>query len=61
MAMPVPAAFNGPTTRALAFLASLTCASLPVTGFFIWWNKRRKKPKIKHSKANSVIKPAFAE
>ena len=29
--------------KILAFFASLVCASLPVTGFFVWWNKRRKK------------------
>ncbi|SMO86783.1 PepSY-associated TM helix domain-containing protein [Gracilimonas mengyeensis] len=26
--------------KILAFLASLVCASLPVTGFFVWYNKR---------------------
>ncbi|MCG6190637.1 PepSY-associated TM helix domain-containing protein [Maribellus maritimus] len=32
--------------KILAFVVSLVCASLPVTGFFVWWNKRktRKKP-----------------
>ena len=32
--------------KIIAFLVSLICASLPVTGFFVWWNKRkqRKKP-----------------
>jgi uncharacterized iron-regulated membrane protein len=29
--------------KVLAFLASLIAASLPVTGFMIWWG-RRKKP-----------------
>lgn len=30
--------------KILAFLLSLTAASLPVTGFMIWWGRRRKKP-----------------
>jgi|GEM_PF-23640 len=38
-------ATGGLLTKILYFLASLICASLPVTGFFIWWNKR-KKPKV---------------
>ncbi|AOM76262.1 PepSY-associated TM helix domain-containing protein [Pedobacter steynii] len=29
----------------LAFFASLIGASLPITGFVIWWGKRKKKPK----------------
>lgn len=32
-------------TQVLAFLASLACASLPITGFLIWWGKRNKKNK----------------
>ena len=36
-------AIFGWPTKILAFLASLICASLPVTGFYIWWGKRRKK------------------
>lgn len=31
--------------KMLAFFASLICASLPVTGFIIWWGRRKKKPK----------------
>jgi uncharacterized iron-regulated membrane protein len=29
--------------KVLAFFASLLCASLPVTGFYIWWGRRKKK------------------
>jgi len=29
--------------KLFACLISLVCASLPVTGFLIWWNKRKKK------------------
>jgi len=37
----------GLPTQILAFLASLVCASLPVTGFLIWWGKQNKKPKAR--------------
>ncbi|WP_299818040.1 PepSY-associated TM helix domain-containing protein [uncultured Pontibacter sp.] len=33
--------------KTLAFFISLICASLPITGFLVWWNK--KKPKKKRS------------
>ena len=33
--------------KILAFLASLLCASLPVTGFMVWWGRRRtRKSKV---------------
>ncbi|WP_316799638.1 PepSY-associated TM helix domain-containing protein [Pedobacter frigidisoli] len=32
-------------TQLLAFAASLICASLPISGFLIWWGKRNKKPR----------------
>lgn len=35
-------AIAGLPGKILAFIASLICASLPLTGFLIWWNKRRK-------------------
>lgn len=35
----------GTTTKILYFVASLVCATLPFTGFIIWWGKRKKKPK----------------
>ena len=34
---------GGYHTKILAFLVSLICASLPVTGTIVWWNKRPKK------------------
>lgn len=40
--------------KIIAFVVSLICASLPVTGFIIWWGKRNKpkrSPKIRHPKA----------
>lgn len=33
----------GLTGKILAFCASLIAASLPVTGFMIWWGRKRKK------------------
>lgn len=41
----------GLSTKILAFLASFFCATLPITGFYIWWGKRnkRKKPVTKVS------------
>jgi uncharacterized iron-regulated membrane protein len=29
--------------KILAFLASLVVASLPITGFYIWWGRKQKK------------------
>jgi uncharacterized iron-regulated membrane protein len=29
--------------KIIAFFASLICASLPVTGFLVWWGKKKKK------------------
>jgi len=34
-------AIGGLTGKIIAFIASLICASLPVTGFLVWWGKRR--------------------
>jgi len=36
-------AFGGMTTKIIYFICSLVCASLPITGFYIWWGKKRKK------------------
>lgn len=45
----------GLPTQILAFLASLVCASLPITGFLIWWGKRNKKPKVKVRKKAAAM------
>ena len=37
----------GYPTKILAFIVSFICASLPVTGAIVWWNKRPKKKKKK--------------
>lgn len=38
----------GTFTKIIATFIALFCASLPVTGFYIWWgrNRKEKKPKI---------------
>jgi uncharacterized iron-regulated membrane protein len=51
--------------KVLAFFISLICASLPVTGFLVWWNKKKKSKKEKASKMLGRdplrIKPAEAK
>lgn len=37
----------GLSGKITAFLASMICASLPITGFIIWWGKRKKSEKRK--------------
>ncbi len=39
--------------KVLAFLSSLIGASLPITGFIIWWKKRKKNTKIKKQPSSS--------
>ena len=38
-------AIGGITTKIIYFIASLICASLPVTGFIIWYNRKWGKKK----------------
>lgn len=38
---------GGLSTKIIYFLASLICASLPVTGFIIWYNRKWGKKKVK--------------
>jgi uncharacterized iron-regulated membrane protein len=45
---------GGLTTKIIAFLASLICASLPITGFIIWLGKR-KKAKSKTTKVRGAV------
>ncbi|WP_316820501.1 PepSY-associated TM helix domain-containing protein [Pedobacter gandavensis] len=42
-------------TKILFFMVSLICASLPVTGFYIWWGKQRKSRK----KGRKIIKNTY--
>lgn len=36
-------AIGGIATKIIFFFISLICASLPITGFYIWWGRWRKK------------------
>ena len=36
-------AIGGLPGKIIAFLASLVCASLPITGFIIWWDRKKRK------------------
>lgn len=45
---------GGLSTKIIAFLASLICASLPITGFIIWLGKR-KKSKSKGKKVRDAM------
>jgi uncharacterized iron-regulated membrane protein len=36
-------AYMGLFGKILSFLAALACSTLPVTGFYVWWNKKKKK------------------
>jgi uncharacterized iron-regulated membrane protein len=40
----------GYPTKVLYFIVSLVCASLPITGFIIWYNKKRKHTNKGNSK-----------
>ena len=42
--------------KILAFIASLIAASLPITGFYIWWG-RKKKRKWKHTYPENIKEP----
>lgn len=50
-------AIGGIGGKIIAFLASLVSASLPITGFYIWWNRKRKRVHIPYRPATSVRKP----
>lgn len=51
-------AIGGLIGKITAFLASLTVASLPVTGFLLWYGKRFKK---KRKKKNGIVNKTLAE
>ncbi|QRR01272.1 PepSY-associated TM helix domain-containing protein [Dyadobacter sandarakinus] len=48
--------------KILAFFASLIIASLPITGFYIWWGRRNKEKKVMHSLVKNPVraKPVLA-
>jgi uncharacterized iron-regulated membrane protein len=41
--------------KILAFFASLVAASLPVTGFYIWWGRRKKSKKTSFAKETPFV------
>jgi len=45
-------------TKIIYFFASLVCASLPVTGFLVWWGRRTKQPRPKSTKRNRLVTAA---
>lgn len=54
-------AIGGLTGKIIAFIVSLICASLPITGFLVWWGKRKKSPvstarsRTKHTRAAAPV------
>ncbi len=44
---------GGLVGKIIAFLVSLVCASLPVTGFIIWWKRKKTNKKILRSTKNT--------
>ncbi len=51
-------AIGGIAGKIIAFLASLLTASLPVTGFLIWWGKRKKQKLNRRQPTTEVKKKA---
>lgn len=41
--------------KIMVFCGSLIAASLPVTGFYVWWGRRNKKEKRKPVRAKQVV------
>lgn len=52
-------AIGGIAGKSLAFLISLICASLPVTGFIVWWGKRKKKSKKQKLQPKIAVDKSF--
>jgi uncharacterized iron-regulated membrane protein len=46
--------------KILAFFISLICASLPITGFLVWWNKKKKPKKKDGQGKHKIVKTARA-
>lgn len=47
--------------KVLAFLVTLIGASLPVTGFLVWYGRKFKKKKTKEAKQPTSIKPGISK
>jgi len=50
-------AILGLSGKILAFFASLLCASLPITGFYIWYGRKYKKAKKEKTTEAASYKP----
>jgi uncharacterized iron-regulated membrane protein len=48
-------AVAGIAGKIIAFLASLICASMPVTGFLIWWGRKKKTKKMQPAKRSDEV------
>lgn len=53
-------AAGGLPGKILAFFVSLICASLPITGFLVWWNKRDKKAKKEKKRLAKSVQATVA-
>lgn len=55
-------AIGGLPGKIIAFLASLVCGSLPITGFIIWWDRKKRqwaKEKIRNKKQQERKVPEY--
>ncbi len=50
-------AIGGIFGKILAFLISLICATLPVTGFLLWWGRRNKASAKKPGTSGKTVNP----
>ena len=48
-------------TKILYFIASLICATLPITGFYVWWHRGYGKAKKSQNKAKATSNIASAQ
>lgn len=49
-------AIGGIVGKTIAFFASLIAASMPVTGFAIWWGRRNKKKPVRYVESRKLQK-----
>ncbi|RFS19709.1 PepSY domain-containing protein [Chitinophaga silvatica] len=49
-------AIGGLPGKIIAFIVSLICTSLPITGFYVWWNKKKKAKKPAKQEVNVAYK-----
>jgi uncharacterized iron-regulated membrane protein len=54
-------AIGGLAGKIIAFFASLVAASLPITGFYVWWNKKRKRPHIPYRPEGLLLRKPVAQ